>query len=91
MRAATHHPSSPCSEAVCLDPQARMLLEHTQELLAAPAATAAAGAVGTSVGVYVGCMYTGARAARVTPAGTRGMLGSWQAGGRMHTPTASPA
>lgn len=49
-----------CSEAVCLDPQARMLLEHTQEALAAPAATAAAAAVGTSVGVYIGCMYTGA-------------------------------
>lgn len=45
---------------MCLDPQARMLLEHTQELLAAPAATSAAGVVGTSVGVYVGCMYTGA-------------------------------
>ena len=37
-----------------------MLLEHTQELLAAPAAAAGAGAVGASVGVYVGCMYTGA-------------------------------
>lgn len=37
-----------------------MLLEHAQEVLAAPAAISAAAAVGTSVGVYVGCMYTGA-------------------------------
>lgn len=54
-------PSLCCSEAVCLDPQARMLLEHTQELLAAPASTLAADAVGTSIGLYVGCMYTGER------------------------------
>lgn len=47
------------SEAVCLDPQARALLEHTQEVLAGPAAVAAAPAVGTSVGMFVGCMYTG--------------------------------
>lgn len=36
-----------------------MLLEHTQELLASPVAAAAADAVQSSVGVYVGCMYTG--------------------------------
>ncbi|KAL4457258.1 hypothetical protein ABPG75_012123 [Micractinium tetrahymenae] len=46
------------SEAACLDPQARMLLEHTHELLVPPASAAAAPAVGSSVGVYVGCMYT---------------------------------
>lgn len=49
-----------CSEAACLDPQARMLLEHTAELLASPASAGAAAAVGPSVGVYLGCMYTGA-------------------------------
>lgn len=52
-----------CSEAACLDPQARMLLEHTQELLASPASAGAVPAVGSSIGVYVGCMYTGGKQA----------------------------
>lgn len=61
--AASHNPPLAlpvCSEAACLDPQARMLLEHTHELLASPASAGAAAAVGSSVGVYLGCMYTGA-------------------------------
>jgi acyl transferase domain-containing protein len=41
------------SEAVCLDPQARALLEHSGEALAAGPE------LGAAVGVYVGCMYTG--------------------------------
>jgi acyl carrier protein len=57
------------SEAVCLDPQARMLLEHTQELLVSPAATAAADAVQSAVGVYVGCMYTEYLDGVLAPAG----------------------
>lgn len=42
------------SEAVCLDPQSRMLLEHAADLLRWTSQAAK-----SSVGVYVGCMYTG--------------------------------
>lgn len=43
------------SEALCMDPQSRLLLEHGAELMQPQTAQAA----GSSVGVFVGCMYTG--------------------------------
>lgn len=47
-----------CSEATCTDPQTRMLLENIMEFLPSHQSSSA---MGTSVGVYLGCMYTGER------------------------------
>ena len=79
-----HTSYTACSEAVCLDPQARMLLEHTQELLSTPEALAWAPAVKTSCGMYVGCMYTGRGTGNRSYGGSGD--GSREGDGRMQLP-----